>query len=60
VRHRVSDVSRELLRQGVRAVLATLREALPQDEIDDLMSQLPNDIRALFLPTGPGSLVHLR
>jgi uncharacterized protein (DUF2267 family) len=36
--------------EGVRAVLTTLRDAVPEDEFKDVMSQLPRDFSNLLAP----------
>ncbi|MEO3928815.1 DUF2267 domain-containing protein [Micromonosporaceae bacterium B7E4] len=35
---------------GARAVLTTLRDAVPGEELQDLVSELPRDIRQLLQP----------
>jgi uncharacterized protein (DUF2267 family) len=44
----VEGVRREVAREHAHAVLATLREALPEPEVHDLLSQLPKDYRPLL------------
>jgi uncharacterized protein (DUF2267 family) len=46
----VEGIGREAARAHAHAVLRTLREALPETEVHDLLSQLPNDYRALLDP----------
>jgi uncharacterized protein (DUF2267 family) len=36
--------------QGVRAVMATLQDAVTAGEFDDVMAQLPNDFMAVLQP----------
>lgn len=38
--------------EGARAVFTTLREVVSHDEIEDLLSELPKDIRQLLHPAG--------
>ncbi|SCG70145.1 DUF2267 domain-containing protein [Micromonospora inositola] len=40
--------------EGARAVLTTLREAVSAEELEDLESELPKDIRQLLHPVGRG------
>jgi uncharacterized protein (DUF2267 family) len=44
----VESVRREAAREHAHAVLVTLREALPEPEVHDLLSQLPKDYRPLL------------
>jgi uncharacterized protein (DUF2267 family) len=44
----VEGVRREAAREHAHAVLVTLREALPEPEVHDLLSQLPKDYRPLL------------
>jgi uncharacterized protein (DUF2267 family) len=44
----VEGVRREVAREHAHAVLTTLREALPEPEVHDLLSQLPKDYRPLL------------
>jgi uncharacterized protein (DUF2267 family) len=44
----VEGVRREAAREHAHAVLVTLREALPEPEVHDLLSQLPRDYRPLL------------
>jgi uncharacterized protein (DUF2267 family) len=46
----LEDARREDAREHAHAVLVTLREALPEPEVHDLMSQLPKDYRPLLEP----------
>jgi uncharacterized protein (DUF2267 family) len=46
----VEGVRREEAREHAHAVLVTLREALPEPEVHDLLSQLPKDYRPLLDP----------
>ena len=41
---------RALAADDARAVLATLREAVSENELRELFSQLPEDVRRLFSP----------
>lgn len=38
--------------EGARAVLATVRDAVSTEEFEDLVSELPKDIRQLLHPVG--------
>jgi uncharacterized protein (DUF2267 family) len=44
----VEGVRREAAREHAHAVLVTLREALPEPEVHDLLSQLPTEYRPLL------------
>ena len=45
-----ADVDREKATRGVRAVMATVREAVTPGEFDDVVAQLPDEYRALISP----------
>jgi uncharacterized protein (DUF2267 family) len=38
--------------EGARAVFATLRDVISEDELQDVVSELPKDIRHLLQPAG--------
>jgi uncharacterized protein (DUF2267 family) len=46
----LENISRTEARDHAHAVLVTLREALPEPEVHDLLSQLPKDYRLLLDP----------
>ncbi|MFK3979799.1 DUF2267 domain-containing protein [Micromonospora sp. NPDC050397] len=46
-----ANVDAGLARNGARAVLTTVREAVTGGEFDDVMSQLPRDFRDLVEPS---------
>jgi uncharacterized protein (DUF2267 family) len=46
----VEEVDRDTARRHAQAVLVTLREALPEPEVRDLLAQLPRDYRTLLEP----------
>ncbi|MEU4681464.1 DUF2267 domain-containing protein [Micromonospora sp. NPDC023737] len=51
-----AGVDEAAARDGVRAVLTTLREAITAGEFDDVMTQLPRDYREMVEPAmAPGS-----
>ncbi|HEX7301161.1 MAG TPA: DUF2267 domain-containing protein [Solirubrobacteraceae bacterium] len=43
-------VTRDQAREHARAVLATLREAVPEDELRDVVAQLPDEYAAILAP----------
>jgi uncharacterized protein (DUF2267 family) len=50
-----AGVDRALASAGVRAVLSTLREAVPGDEFEDTVAQLPKEFWEVVEPVGaPG------
>lgn len=44
------EVPRQAAQRSARAVLTTLREAISDKEVRDMLSQLPEDMRRLFSP----------
>jgi uncharacterized protein (DUF2267 family) len=46
----LEEIQRDEAREQAHAVLLTLREALPEPEVNDLLAQLPDEYRALLEP----------
>jgi uncharacterized protein (DUF2267 family) len=45
-----ANVDETLARKGVRAVFATMRDAVSKKEFQDVMDQLPNEFRGELVP----------
>jgi uncharacterized protein (DUF2267 family) len=52
VRTRAADVPREAVLPGIRAVMLTLRDAVPDKEFQDTLAQLPRQFREMLQEEG--------